>query len=58
MCPRVFLITGQQYARSMPIELSSENSNLGQRLANDKIAETRQIHLTTKRQIDFGRRRF
>ena len=58
MCTRVFLITGQQYACSVPIKLSSENSNLGHRLADSKIAETRQVNLRAKRQIDFGRRRF
>ena len=58
MCTRVFLITGQQHACSVPIKLSSENSNLGHRLADGKIAETRQIHLMAKRQIGFGRRRF
>ena len=58
MCKRVFLITGQQHACSVPIKLSSENSNLGHRLADGKIAETRLIHLVAKRQIDFGRRRF
>ena len=42
----------------MPIKLSSENANLGHRLADSKITETRQIHLVAKRQIDFGRRRF
>ena len=40
----------------MPIKLSSENSNLGHKLADGKIAKTRQIHLMAKRQIDFGRR--
>ena len=58
MCTRVFLITGQQHACSVPIKLSSENSNLGHRLADNKIAETRQVNLRAKRQIDFGRRRF
>ena len=58
MCTRVFLITGQQHACSVPIKLSSENSNLGHRLADGKIAETRQIHLMAKRQIGFDRRRF
>ena len=42
----------------MPIELTSENSNLGHRLADSKITETRQINLVAKRQINFGRRRF
>ena len=42
----------------MPIKLSSENSNLGHRLADGKITETRQIHLMAERQIDFGQRRF
>ena len=42
----------------MPIKLSIENSNLGHRLADSKIAETRQVNLRAKRQIDFGRRRF
>lgn len=58
MCTRVFLITGQQHACSVPIKLSSENSQLGHRLADGKIAETLQIHLVVKRQIDFGQRRF
>ena len=58
MCTRVFLITDQQHACSVPINLSSENSNLGHRVADGKIAETRQIHLLTKRRIGFGRRRF
>ena len=58
MCTRVFLITGQQYACSVPIKLSNENSNLGHRLANGKIAATRQFHLVAKIPIDFGRRRF
>ena len=58
MCTRVFLITDQQHACSVPIKLSSENSNLGHRLADGKITETRQIHLMAKRQIGFGRRRF
>ena len=58
MCTRVFLITDQQHACSVPIKLSSENSNLGRRVADGKIAETRQIHLMAKRQICFGRRRF
>ena len=58
MCTRVFLITGQQYACSVPIKLSSENSNLGHKLANGKIAATRQFHPVAKRPIDFGRRRF
>ena len=58
MCTRVFLITGQQYACSVPIKLSSENSNLGHRLANGKVAATRQFHLVADRPIDFGRRRF
>ena len=58
MCTRVFLITGQQHACSVPIKLSNENLNLGYRLADGKIAETRQNHLMAKRQIDFGRRRF
>ena len=58
MCKRVFLITGQQHACSVPIKLSNENSNLGHRLAGGKITETRQIHLMAKRQIGFGRRRF
>ena len=48
MCTRVFLITGQQYACSVPIKLSSENSNPGHRLADGKIAKTRQIHLMAK----------
>ena len=52
------LITDQQHACSVPIKLSSENSNLGHRVADGKIAETRQIHLVAKRQIDFGQRRF
>ena len=42
----------------MPIKLSSENSNLGHRLADGKTAETRQIRLMAKRQIGFGRWRF
>jgi len=42
----------------VPIKLSSENANLGHRLAGSKITETLQIHLVAKRQIDFGRRRF
>ena len=58
MCTRVFLITSQQHACSVPIKLSSENSNLSHRLADSKIAETRQVNLRAKRQIDFGRRRF
>ena len=58
MCTRVFLITSQQHACSVPIKLSSENSNLGHKLADGKIAENRQIHLMAKRQIDFGRQRF
>ena len=58
MCTRVFLITGKQHACSVPIKLSSENSNLSHRLADGKIAETGQIHLVAKGQIDFGRRRF
>ncbi|MDC1051108.1 hypothetical protein OAQ76_00100 [bacterium] len=58
MCTRVFLITGQQHACSVPIKLSSENSNLGYRLADNKIAKTRQINLMANRQIGFGRRRF
>ena len=58
MCTRVFLITGQQYACSVPIKLSSENSKLGHKLANGKIAATRQFHPVAKRPIDFGRRRF
>ena len=58
MCTRVFLITGQQHACSVPIKLSGENSNLGHRVADGKIAETRQIRFMRKRQIGFGRRRF
>jgi hypothetical protein len=58
VCTRVFLITDQQHACSVPIKLSIENSNLGHRLADGKITETRQIHLMAKRQIGFGRRRF
>ena len=58
MCTRVFLITDQQHACSVPIKLSSENSNLGHRLEEGKIAKNRQIYRMTKRQIDFGRRRF
>ena len=58
MCTRVFLITDQQHACSVPIKLSIENSNIGHRVADGKIAETRQIHLMAKRQISFGRRRF
>ena len=58
MCTRVFLTTSQQHACSVPIKLSSENSDLGHKLARGKIAKTRQIHLMTKRQIDFGQRRF
>ena len=58
MCARVFLITDQQHACSVPIKLSSENSNLGRRVADGKIAETRQIHLMAKSQIGFGRRCF
>ena len=42
----------------MPTNLSSENSNLGHRVADGKTAETRQIHLMAKRLIGFGRRRF
>ena len=51
MCTRVFLITGQQYACSVPIKLSGENSNLGHRLANGKIAVTRQFHLVAKNRL-------
>ena len=58
MCTRFFLITGQQHACSVPIKLSSENSNLGHRLADSKITGARQIHRVAKRQIDFGRQRF
>ena len=58
MCTRVFLITDQQHACSVPIKLSSENSKPGHRLANGKIAAARQFHLVAKIPIDFGRRRF
>ena len=51
MCTRVFLITGQQYACSVPIKLSGVNSNLGHRLANGKIAATRQFHLVAKNRL-------
>ena len=58
MCTRIFLIISQQHACSVPIKLSSENLNVGHRLADGKIAETRQTQLMAKRQIDFSRRHF
>ena len=58
MCTRVFLITCQQHACSVPIKLSIKNSNLDNRLGDGKTAESHQTHLVVKRQIDFGRRRF
>ena len=58
MCTRVFLITGQQHACSVPIKLLRDSSNLDHRLADGEIAKTRQINIVAEKQIDFDRRRF